>query len=98
MLRCSHASFRIKTPELNMPHTESTESTHSTAVVGFLHRLRWAEPTAQSCCRTTACRPPFCRGHPPSPGTGEGLRSKAQGEGAKAEDARRAPDRTTNGG
>src|SRR4051812_43531505 len=42
--------------------------------------------------RTTACRPPLCRGHPPSPGTGEGLRSKAQGEGAMAADARRTPD------
>src|SRR3954452_11483616 len=30
---------------------------------------------------------------PPSPGTGEGLRSQAQGEGATAVEARRAPDR-----
>src|SRR6185295_1966934 len=29
-------------------------------------------------------------GLPPSPGTGEGLRSKAQGEGATASDARRS--------
>src|SRR3954468_3898880 len=53
----------------------------------MLRRLR--HPNRQRCrYRSTADRR-LLRAPPPSPGTGEGLRSKAQGEGATAAEAHR---------
>jgi len=48
-----------------------------------LRHLRHSEPAAMRLARTTPCRLHRRRACGPSPGTGEGLRSQAQGEGGR---------------